>query len=93
MAVDAIVVNAVHPARFRPPDIEALRGVTSGSRVAQAALSAALSEHRRARAEHAQVRRLRRAATAPVATLPRIFVPELGGEELEQLSIELERRL
>jgi anion-transporting ArsA/GET3 family ATPase len=93
MAVDAIVVNAVHPARFRPSDVEALRGATRGGRVAQAAISAALSEHRRARAEHAQVRRLRRAATAPVATLPRIFVPELGGEELERLSIELERRL
>jgi anion-transporting ArsA/GET3 family ATPase len=93
MAVDAIVVNAVHPARFRPPDMAALRGVTGGSRVAQAAMSAAVSEHRRARAEHAQVRRLRRAATAPVATLPRVFEPELGGEDLERLSIELERRL
>jgi anion-transporting ArsA/GET3 family ATPase len=93
MAVDAIVVNAVHPARFRPPDMAALRGVTGGSRVAQAAMSAAVSEHRRARAEHAQVRRLRRAATAPVATLPRVFEPELGSEDLERLSIELERRL
>ncbi len=93
MAVDAIVVNAVHPARFRPPDTKRLRGVTGGSRVAQAAVSAALSEHKRARAEHAQVRRLRRAATAPVATLPRIFEPELGAPELERLSLELERRL
>ena len=93
MAVDAIVVNAVHPVRFRPLEVERLGGVTGGSRVARAAVSASLSEHRRARAEHAQVRRLRRAAAAPVKTLPRIFEPELGRDDLERLSIELERRL
>jgi anion-transporting ArsA/GET3 family ATPase len=63
------------------------------SAVARAALVAALSEHRRARAEHAQLRRLRRAATAPVVTLPRVFEPELGRDDLERLSAELERRL
>ena len=93
IAIDAIVVNAVHPARFRRGEIERLRGVKGDTPVTQAALSAALSEHKRARAEHAQVRRLRRAATASVATLPRIFEPELGREELERLSAELERRL
>lgn len=93
MAVDAIVVNAVHPARFRSPEVDRLRNVSGGSAVTQAALGAALSEHKRARAEHGQVRRLRRAATAPVATLPRVFEPELGLEELERLSVELERRL
>jgi anion-transporting ArsA/GET3 family ATPase len=93
MAIDAIVVNAVHPARFRPDDIERLRNASSDTPVTQAALSAAVSEHKRARAEHAQVRRLRRAASAPVATLPRIFEPELGRDDLERLSVELERRL
>jgi anion-transporting ArsA/GET3 family ATPase len=93
MAIDAIVVNAVHPARFRTQELERLRNVTSDTPVTQAALSAALSEHTRARAEHAQVRRLRRAARAPVATLPRIFEPELGRDDLERLSAELERRL
>jgi anion-transporting ArsA/GET3 family ATPase len=93
MALDAILVNAVHPIRFRPPDIERLRTATSDTRVTQAALTAAISEHTRARGEHGQVRRLRRAATAPVTTLPRIFEPELGREEIERLSAELERRL
>jgi anion-transporting ArsA/GET3 family ATPase len=93
MDVDAIVVNAVHPARFRRDEVERLRTVTGGRPVARAALAAAVSEHRRARGEHAQVRRLRRAASAPVTTLPRIFEPELGREELERLSVELERRL
>jgi anion-transporting ArsA/GET3 family ATPase len=93
MAMDAIVVNAVHPVRFRPPDVELLRGTTGRTAVTQAALNAALSEHTRARAEHGQVRRLRRAVTAQVTTLPRIFEPELGREEIEVLSAELERRL
>jgi anion-transporting ArsA/GET3 family ATPase len=93
MAIDQIVVNAVHPVRFRQPEIDRLRNITSDTRVTQAALNAALSEHTRARAEHGQVRRLRRAASAPVATLPRVFEPELGREDFERLSAELERRL
>jgi hypothetical protein len=93
MATDAIVVNAVYPVRFRPAEVERLRGVGGGSAVTRAALAAATSEHTRARADHAQVRRLRRAATAPVVTLPRIFEPELGRAEIERLSAELERRL
>jgi anion-transporting ArsA/GET3 family ATPase len=93
IAIDAIVVNAVHPARFRPEEVRRLEAVGGGGRVTRAALAAALSEHQRARAEHAQLRRLRRAATAPVATLPRIFEPELGRDAFERLSHELERRL
>jgi anion-transporting ArsA/GET3 family ATPase len=94
MAIDSIVVNALHPARFRAEEVRRLEEAAGGgSGVARAALDAALSEHRRARAEHAQLRRLRRAATAPVATLPRVFEPELGRDELERLSVELERRL
>jgi anion-transporting ArsA/GET3 family ATPase len=93
IALDAIVVNAVHPIRFRPPDIELLRTATTRTRVTRAALDAALSEHSRARGEHAQVRRLRRSATAPVTTLPRIFEPELGRDEIDHLSAELERKL
>jgi anion-transporting ArsA/GET3 family ATPase len=93
MTIDAVIVNAVHPARFSGADAERLRAARGASKVAGAALATALSEHRRARAEHAQVRRLRRACSAPVATLPRVFRPELAPEDLERLSAELERRL
>jgi anion-transporting ArsA/GET3 family ATPase len=93
ISVDAIVVNAVHPERFKRSDLERLEGASGGSAVARAAVAAAISEHRRARGEHAQVRRLRRAAEAPVVTLPRIFEPELDRDDLERLSAELERRL
>src|SRR5215218_2044253 len=104
IGVDRIVVNALHPARFSATEARALEGIAAAgggtarapvepSAVARAALAAALSEHRRARAEHAQLRRLRRAATAPVVTLPRVFEPELGRDDVERLSAELERRL
>jgi anion-transporting ArsA/GET3 family ATPase len=102
IGVDRIVVNAVHPARFSAEEARRVRAAEDEARQlgpaqpggpAGAALAAALSEHRRARAEHAQVRRLRRAASAPVATLPRVFEPELRREDVERLSVELERRL
>jgi anion-transporting ArsA/GET3 family ATPase len=94
MEVDAVVVNALHPARFSAADARALASLDGrGGPAPRAALRAALSEHGRARAERAQLRRLRRAVNAPVSTLPRIFEPELGRDGLEQLSAELERKL
>jgi anion-transporting ArsA/GET3 family ATPase len=95
MGVDRIVVNALHPKRFSAEEVRRLEAAVreDGAKPARAALRAALSEHRRARAEHSQLRRLRRAAGAPVATLPRVFEPELGRDDLERLSTELERAL
>jgi energy-coupling factor transporter ATP-binding protein EcfA2 len=93
MSIDTIVVNALHPSRFNAGEAARLEGADGGDKLARAAIDAALSEHRRARGEHAQLRRLRRGASAPVVTLPRLFVPELGREHLERLSAELERKL
>ena len=93
MAVDRIVVNALHPTRFNRDEVARLESVETDRAAARAAVRAALSEHRRARSEHAQLRRLRRAATAPVVTLPRVFEPELSRDHLERLSAELERKL
>lgn len=93
IAIDTIVVNALHPSRFDKEDVSLLENAGGAGSVAQAAIDAALAEHRRARGEHAQLRRLRRATSAPVVTLPRVFEPELGREHLERLSVELERRL
>ncbi len=95
MRIDQEVVNAVHPVRFSAREVTALREAvpSASSPAARAALTAAVSEQRRARGEHAQVRRLRRTVDAPVATLPRVFEPELRREDLERLSAELERRL
>jgi hypothetical protein len=94
MSLDAIVVNGLYPARFSRAETERLAALDgSGSPGARAALRAALLEHERARAQRGQLRRLRRQAEAPVTTLPYLFEPELGLEEVEQLSRELQRRL
>ena len=89
MAIGRIVVNALYPERFTAADAKQLDSADGqGSPEARAAVAAALSEHRRARAQRAQLRRLKRGATAPVTTLPYLFEPEV-----EPLSRELERRL
>jgi anion-transporting ArsA/GET3 family ATPase len=58
-----------------------------------AALRAALAEHERVRGQRSQLRRLRRGLDAPVATLPFLFEPELGLEQLDELARRLERSL
>jgi len=93
IGVDRLVMNALHPVRFKRQELERIERVEAETAVARAALDAALSEHRRARAEHAQLRRLRRGTAAAVITLPRVFEPELGRDHVEALSEELERKL
>jgi anion-transporting ArsA/GET3 family ATPase len=94
MSIGAIVANGVYPERFSSAEAEQLVSLDGrGSPAARAALRAALFEHRRARGQRGELRRLKRAADAPVVTLPYLFEPELGREELEQLSRELERKL
>ena len=99
MAVDAIVVNALYPDRFRGAEAERLaelaeRDGDPASPAVRAALRAALTEHRRARAQRAQLRRLKKeAGDAEVATLPFLFDPDLGPEAFDRLSRQLERKL
>jgi anion-transporting ArsA/GET3 family ATPase len=94
MAVDAVVVNALYPDRFTDREAKRLASLDgAGTEAQRAALRAALSEHRRARAQRAELSRLDREAEAPVTTLPYLFRPDLGIEELELLSTELERAL
>jgi hypothetical protein len=56
-------------------------------------VATALGEHRRARAQRAQLRRLRRRVGTPVFTLPFLFEPELGSRHIELLSRRLEAAL
>jgi anion-transporting ArsA/GET3 family ATPase len=94
LGLNAVVVNGLHPERFTVEDarrIAALDGRVPPS--VWAALGPALSEHRRARTQGSQLRRLRRGLEARVATLPFLFEPELGPPEVEQLSRKLEHAL
>jgi anion-transporting ArsA/GET3 family ATPase len=104
MAIDRAVVNGVYPERFTGAEAERLRAVQqpdadrSGAGRARplahdGAVRAALAEHERVRGQRSQLRRLRRGLDAPVATLPFLFEPELGLEQLDELSRRLERVL
>ena len=94
IAIDAIVVNGLYPERFTLEEAEKLRSLDGRvSEPTRAALGAALAEHRRARSQRSELRRLRRSVEAPVATLPFLFEADLGGVGLDALSRELERKL
>jgi anion-transporting ArsA/GET3 family ATPase len=84
---DAVVVNGVYPDRFRDAEIARIEAIGVDS----PALRAALSSQRRARHHKNQVRRLRR--RAPALTLPFVFKPELGDDDLDELARVLQRGL
>jgi anion-transporting ArsA/GET3 family ATPase len=96
MGIDlhATIVNALLPDRFSAEEAERVEEADGGHGApeVEAALGAALSEHRRARTQRAQLRRLRK-EIADAVTVPYLFEPELGLEEFETLSSELERKL
>jgi anion-transporting ArsA/GET3 family ATPase len=87
VAVDRVYMNALYPERFTSGEAEQLEAaMPQASGAVRGALRAAVSEHRRARSQRAQLARLRRRVAAPVKTLPFIFEPELGVEEARQLA-------
>jgi anion-transporting ArsA/GET3 family ATPase len=94
METDAVVVNQLLPDRFSAEDSERIEAVNGdhGSDEVAAALRAALSEHRRARSQRAQLRRLKK-EVGDVVTLPFLWEPELGLDDFEQLADELVRKL
>jgi len=86
--LDAVVVNGLYPERFTDDEIAALNGH------AGPAVRAALTEHRRYRAQQEEVARLSAGVDGvPIASLPFLFTPELGLDEVTQLSHELEEQL
>lgn len=95
MDVDAVVVNALLPERFDPAEAERVEraAASNGSPGVEAALKAALFEHRRARTQRAELRRLTSELRRPPLTLPFLFEPELDLRSFEELSHELEAEL
>jgi len=94
MGVDQVVANGVLPARFTAEDARRLsQNGDRGTKAAQAAIAAALVEHRRAAGQQEQLERLRGEVSAPVVTLPYLFEPEPRRRELELLSDLLEEAL
>jgi hypothetical protein len=93
--LEAIVVNGMWPERFSAAEGEAMRAAMNDSLRPEAAetLRAALTAHERSRAQRSHLRRLRRATSTHVVTLPYLFGSELGLPEYERLASQLARRL
>ena len=87
VAVDLVYMNGLYPERFSKPEVERIE---SASRKAdgplRAACRAALSQSRRAAAQREQLARLAELTRAPVRTLPFVFKPEVGVEEIRELA-------
>ena len=95
MELDAVVVNALLPARFDPEEAERIEqaSASNGSPGVDAALKAALFEHRRAHTQRAELERLSRKLRRKPVTLPFLFEPELDLRSFEELSSALEAAL
>jgi len=90
-----VVVNGVAPRRFSAAEAERIGQALehAGDPGERGALRAALSARARADEQRRQVRRLASGVPGRPLLLPFVFAPELGREELESLSAELERGL
>jgi anion-transporting ArsA/GET3 family ATPase len=87
VAVDRVYMNALYPESFSRPEAERLeQAQATGNGAVRAACRAALSEARRAAAQHEQLARLAELVNAPLRTLPFIFKPEIGVEEIQGLA-------
>jgi anion-transporting ArsA/GET3 family ATPase len=88
--VSRIFCNGLYPERFGEDEAGALIELAAEREGAvRVACRAAVSESRRARAERAQRARLEELTEAPVTTLPFLFEPELGVEEIGVLADEV----
>jgi anion-transporting ArsA/GET3 family ATPase len=90
--VDRIFLNGLYPERFSADEVERLedvigpRGTANGDAPVRAACRSAVRQARRAAAQRAQLARLQRLTSAPLTTLPFLFDPELGVEQVAELS-------
>ncbi len=83
--LSAVVANGLLPDRLSAADAEAL------ALVDHPAARVGLAHHRRARAQRAQVTRLKRGIDAPVTTLPLVVAERLGPADLLSLGKKLTR--
>jgi anion-transporting ArsA/GET3 family ATPase len=88
LEIDLVVANGLLPDRFSAAEVRTLEAAAPSPPV-----RAALVAHARARAQRAQLARLRRAARAPVLTLPFVSAAMLDAARIEPLVRTLERAL
>ena len=101
LPLDRIIMNGIYPYLFSDPEAAVLRehaeqngnGSDPLGVVRQAALRAAVSEHRRANANHEQLERLAQESGEDPVELPFLFWPQLDMDAVEDLADELEEQL
>ena len=94
MDIQATVVNGVLPERFDAAEGRKLASLDGRlSEDARGAVAAALSEHGRATEQREEIERLTREGGGPVLCLPFLFEPDLGPDEVRELSERLEEQL
>ena len=95
--VDLVVANGLYPKKFTGPEVEALAALNGRADAVgpgvKAAAAAARSQASRVKLQQSQLRRLKKDAEAPVATLPYLFEPELDVDDVEHLAAALSREL
>jgi anion-transporting ArsA/GET3 family ATPase len=88
----AVIVNALHPWRFTPRDLAAVRAAAPNvGGDARRALDVALAEDHRVHAERAHLRRLREQLGVRPPELPFVYSPELGRAHVDLFADLLER--
>ena len=89
--VHEVFLNGLYPERFSSAETERLTALASSSATnsVRAASRSAVRESRRAGAQREQLARLEEMCRAPVKTLPFLFEPQLGVEQIATLSAEL----
>jgi anion-transporting ArsA/GET3 family ATPase len=90
VAVDRVYMNALYPERFSEEEATKMQDASDADgAVVASALRAAVSEQRRAVSQRDQLERLRERVGTDVQTLPFIFEPELGVDDLRELAAGL----
>jgi anion-transporting ArsA/GET3 family ATPase len=85
--VDRIFCNGLYPDRFTEDEIERLaESAEETNGPIRAAYRSAVGEFRRAGAQREELARLESITEAPVTTLPYMFAPELGLDEIGELA-------
>jgi len=95
LGLDAVVVNARYPDRFKDDEQPVLAAALSSCPAppGRAAIATAISEHARAATQAGQEQRLREAFPGCVLTLPFVFAPVIEAEQLALLAATLDREL
>jgi anion-transporting ArsA/GET3 family ATPase len=87
VSVDRIVMNGLYPERFADAEAARLADVAeSRDGAVRAACRMAVRQSRRARSQREQLARLVELTEAPVTTLPFLFAPDFGPDQIATLA-------